>query len=220
MPAQIFAAAAASLSGPATSRNCIPSPVLLSFTMMIGRNAASGAFALDLRSPRHNARKPPTELAPPTSTPNSVRWTFDGASAASGSSLAAAGGAEATTSGLDAGDAGAVAATVVLGGGLGSSFAAAGSGGPIIDFEAINGAGLDAAGGFVVAIDKDDTVAGAGSGTVAVTGGFSVVAAMAGFSGGAAAATDGAGGNAGGVAGEGAVVATGKTGGEIGRAHV
>ena len=27
------------------------------------------------QKPRHSARKPPTEFAPPTSTPNSVRWT-------------------------------------------------------------------------------------------------------------------------------------------------
>ena len=63
MTAQILAAAAASLSGPATSRNCIPAPVLLSLIMMIGRNAASGAFDLDLSRPRHSARKPPTEFA-------------------------------------------------------------------------------------------------------------------------------------------------------------
>ena len=84
MPAQIFAAAAASLSGPATSRNCMPSPLLLSFTTMIGRNAASAAFDLDLSSPRHSARKPPTEFAPPTSTPNSVRWTVDWPASAAG----------------------------------------------------------------------------------------------------------------------------------------
>ena len=55
MTAQIFAAAAASASGPATSRNCMPSPLLLSFTTMIGRNAASGAFDFDLRRPRQVA---------------------------------------------------------------------------------------------------------------------------------------------------------------------
>ena len=99
MPAQIFAAAAASVNGPATSRSCMPSPLLLSFIMMIGRNAANGAFALDFRSPRHSARNPPTEFAPPTSTPNSVRWTasLGSESVVSGPSLVA-GGAEATTS--------------------------------------------------------------------------------------------------------------------------
>ena len=69
--AQILAAAAASTSGPATSRNCIPVPLLLSLTMMIGRSAASWEF--DFSRPRHSARKPPIELALPTSTPNSVR---------------------------------------------------------------------------------------------------------------------------------------------------
>src|ERR1700735_957817 len=126
MAAQIFAAAAASVSGPATSRSCMPSPVLLSFTMMIGRNAASGAFALDLRSPRHSARNPPTELAPPTSTPNSVRWTLDIDSVASGpSSAATAGGAEATASGGWAGGIG--DAVMVLDGALGGAAALGGS---------------------------------------------------------------------------------------------
>ena len=76
-PAQIFAAAAASLSGPATSRSCMPSPLLPSLITMIGRNVVSAAFDLDFRSPRHSARKPGSELAPPTSTPNSVRWTAE-----------------------------------------------------------------------------------------------------------------------------------------------
>src|SRR6185437_1878621 len=75
MVAQILAAAAASVSGPATSRNCMPSPLLPSLITMIGCSAASGAFDRDLSRPRHSARKPPTELAPPTSTPNSVRLT-------------------------------------------------------------------------------------------------------------------------------------------------
>ena len=77
MTAQILAAAAASLSGPATSRNCIPAPVLLSLIMMIGCNAANGAFDRDLSRPRHSARKPPTEFAPPTSTANSVCLHLD-----------------------------------------------------------------------------------------------------------------------------------------------
>src|ERR1700712_1428764 len=62
--AQIFAAAAASLNGPATSRNCMPSPLLRSFTTMIGRSEATDA-PFDLRMPRHSARKPSIELAPP-----------------------------------------------------------------------------------------------------------------------------------------------------------
>jgi hypothetical protein len=73
MPAHIFAAAAASVSGPATSRNCMPRPLLFSLITMIGRNVVRAAFDFDLRSPRHSARKPLTEFAPPTSTPNSVR---------------------------------------------------------------------------------------------------------------------------------------------------
>ena len=75
MVAQILAAAAASVSGPATSRSCMPSPLLPSLITMIGCSAASGALDRDLSRPRHSARKPPTELAPPTSTPNSVRLT-------------------------------------------------------------------------------------------------------------------------------------------------
>src|SRR5258708_10135013 len=118
--AQIFAAAAASASGPATSRSCMPSPVVLSFTTMIGRNAASAVF--DLR-PRHSARRPPSELAPPTSTPNSVLWTASLDDAAQGGSRSAssADAAGATTSGI--GDAV-------------TAFAAV-SGGANIDFEAI-----------------------------------------------------------------------------------
>ena len=42
---------------------------------MIGRNVVSAAFDLDFRRPRHSARRPATEFAPPTSTPNSVRCT-------------------------------------------------------------------------------------------------------------------------------------------------
>jgi len=71
--AQILAAAAASLTGPATSRSCMPSPLRFSLITMIGRKSASGAFDLDLSSPRQSARKPGIEFAPPTSTPNSVR---------------------------------------------------------------------------------------------------------------------------------------------------
>ena len=63
MAAQIFAAAAASRKGPATSRNCMPSPPEPSLITMIGRSSASGALARDLSSPRHSARKPAIELA-------------------------------------------------------------------------------------------------------------------------------------------------------------
>src|ERR1700682_1056336 len=42
---------------------------------MIGRNVVSAAFERDFSNPRHKARRSPTELAPPTSTPNSVRRT-------------------------------------------------------------------------------------------------------------------------------------------------
>src|SRR5260370_101264 len=134
MAAQIFAAVAASLSGPATSRNCMPSPLLLSLTTMIGRSVPNGAVDFDLRSPRHSARRPLSELAPPTSTPNSVRCT------ACDSSLSALspGGADATTSGL--------------GGVTGSSsisFPAAESGGAMIDFGAMSGVAGVAAGKLI-----------------------------------------------------------------------
>ena len=132
----------------------MPSPLLFSLITMIGRNAASAAFDFDFRSPRHSARKPPTEFAPPTSTPNSVRWTASLVSdpVAAGAS-SAAGGAEATTSGVAGrwrprvriwlGLASVLAS--ILGGALDSiSFPAAGSGGAIIDFEAINGQALPA----------------------------------------------------------------------------
>ena len=56
--AQILAAAPASFSGPATSRSCMPSPLVPSLITMIGRSAVSGAFDLDFSSPRHSARKP------------------------------------------------------------------------------------------------------------------------------------------------------------------
>ena len=115
----------------------MPSPVLLSLITMIGCNVVNTAFDLDLSSPRHNARKPPSELAPPRSMPNSVRWTAGLAaiaSGASGSALSAAG-ADATTSGIGA-------AVMVFPDFSGStSFAAAASGGAIIDFAAISGTG-------------------------------------------------------------------------------
>lgn len=164
MAAQILAAAAASLSGPATSLSCMPSPVLLSFTTMIGCNSASGAFALDLRSPRHSARKPPSEFALPTSTPNSVRCTatFGSVSTASGSVLV-----EATTSGIGA-------ATMGLAGFSGSiSFDAAESGGAIIiDFGAASDAVGDVAGAVGAPGLTDEAVTAAGS-AVAFVAGFS-----------------------------------------------
>src|ERR1700716_2043000 len=137
MTAQIFAAAAASASGPATSRNCMPSPLLLSFTTMIGRNAASGAFDFDLRRPRHSARRPPSELALPTSTPNSVRWTATLWGSRSATSAACA---DATTSGIGE------AVIALIGVSDGINFPAGASGGANIDLEAISGvAGVTAA---------------------------------------------------------------------------
>src|ERR1700689_717848 len=100
--AQIFAAAAASLIGPATSRTCIPKPLLFSLMTMMGRSVVSAALDLDLRSPCQSARKPGIELAPPTSTPNSVCWaTSSGLVAdAPGAASSDAFGATATTSGI------------------------------------------------------------------------------------------------------------------------
>src|SRR6266852_1225035 len=138
--AQFFAAAAASASGPATSRNCMPSPLLLSFTTMIGRNAASGAFDFDLRRPRHSARRPPSELALPTSTPNSVRWTATLGGSRSATSPACA---DATTSGI--GD----AVIALIGVSDGINFPAGASGGASIDFEAISGVAGVTAGEFL-----------------------------------------------------------------------
>src|SRR5258705_1850974 len=163
MTAQIFAAAAAWLSGPAPSRNCMASPVLLSFTTMIGRSVANDAVDFDLRSPRHSARRPLSELAPPTSTPNSVRCTAGwGAAAcdASGSGLSPDG-ADATTSDLGG-----------LTGSGSISFPAAESGGAIIDFDAMSGV---AAGAFEAACTADEAAAGACSGSA--VRGFSAVAA-------------------------------------------
>src|SRR5450432_1745357 len=157
MTAQIFAAAAASASGPATSRNCMPSPLLLSFTTMIGRNAASGAFDFDLRRPRHSARRPPSELALPTSTPNSVRWT---ATLGESRSALSADGADATTSGI--GD----AVIALIGVSDATNFPAGASGGASIDFEAISGVAgatgdtTGAGGGFCAAGRDGSGVAG------------------------------------------------------------
>ena len=176
MPAQIFAAAAASLIGPATNLSCMPSPLLLSLMTMIGRNVVSAAFDLDLRSPRHSARKPGSEFAPPTSIPNSVRWTANlgAADAESDSAASSAGEVEATiTSGMGS-------AVMVFGGALGSiNFPAAGSGGPIMDFAATSGVGGVTAGPVDTtgALDDAGTVLGSGGGA-AVTGVFSAAGAV------------------------------------------
>ena len=139
MTAQIRAAAAALLSGPAPSLNCIPGPVLFSLIMMMGCNAANGALDRDLSRPRHSARKPPSEFAPPTSTANSVFCTstlggVDGAASAfsvSGFSLA---GTAATTVRAGVG----VAAAMAPNSGV-AGFPAEASGGAGSDLEAVDG---------------------------------------------------------------------------------
>ena len=167
MAAQIFAAAAASLSGPATSLSCIPSPLLASFTAMSGRKAASAEFDFDLSRPRHSARKPATEFAVPTSTANSVRWTVDAAGAAS----SAVDGAAAITTGASA-------AAGVSGGVSGAvSFPAAASGGAMIDFAGISGVAGVAAGAFDAICPVDAApVAEPGSAAAATGGGLSGIA--------------------------------------------
>src|SRR6202012_1180027 len=119
----------ASVSGPATKRSCMPRPVLPSLITMIGCSAASGAFERDFNRPRHSARKPPTELAPPTSTANSVRLTASGAGAVVGAGSAvvtffSAAGLDAPTSGVGAGT-GADAVDAGSGGGDDAGVAAA-----------------------------------------------------------------------------------------------
>jgi hypothetical protein len=166
MAAQIFAAAAASLSGPATSLSCVPSPLLASFTAMSGRKAASAEFDFDLSRPRHSARKPATEFAVPTSTANSVRWTVDAAGAAS-----SVNGAAAITTGASA-------AAGVSGGVSGAvSFAAGASGGAMIDFAGISGVAGVAAGAFD-AIDPIGIAPVAEPGS-ATGGGFGIVGPFA-----------------------------------------
>src|SRR5215213_1951833 len=166
MPAQIFAAAAASTSGPATSRSCIPSPLLFSRITMIGRNAPSGAFDLDFKRPRHNARKPPTEFAPPTSTPKSVRWTatlIPKAGNASDPALSAGGGSEATTCrSCTMG----VAFAPLSGS---TNLLAAASGGAMIDLAATSGGDGAAAGGT----EGLDAIVGACSAGAVSSGGLS-----------------------------------------------
>ncbi len=165
--AQIFAAAAASLSGPATSLSCMPSPLLPSFTTMSGCKAVSAAFDLDLSRPRQSARKPATEFAVPTSTANSVRWTVDVIGAAS-ALASSADGAAATTSG-------AAAAAGASGGASGAvNFAAAASGGAIIDLAGISGVAGVAVGVFDTICRADGApVAEPGSDAAATGGGLS-----------------------------------------------
>src|SRR5712664_892347 len=145
----------------------MPSPVLLSFTTMIGRSAANDAVDFDLRSPRHSARRPLSELAPPTSTPNSVRWTATWVDAGDASGSTSSSAADATTSGIGA----EVMARAGISGRI--NFPAAGSGGPMIDFDATSGvAGIGAGGGETVG-PADDTLAGPCSRTEASATGFS-----------------------------------------------
>src|SRR5947207_2556211 len=174
MPAQIFAAAAASLNGPATSRSCMPSPLLPSLITMIGRSVVNGAFALDFRSPSHSARNPGSEFAPPTSTPNSVRWMASlGAVAADASaSTFSTAAADATISGLSVAD----VAFAAMSGSI--NFAAAPSGGAMIDLAATSGAD----GASAAAIDvfwAADEAATACSGAADSIAGFSGVFATA-----------------------------------------
>src|SRR5436190_11271882 len=178
MPAQIFAAAAASLSGPATSRSCMPSPLLPSLTTIIGRSVVNAAFDLDFRSPSHRARNPGSEFAPPTSTPNSVRWMASlgaVAGAASGSMFSAAG-ADATTSGVGVGD----VAVAALSGSI--NFAAAPSGGAMIDL-AVTSGGDGASAAILDVFCAADETATACSGAVVSTAGFSGVFATAAITG-------------------------------------
>src|SRR5256886_8224762 len=156
----------------------MPSPVLLSLTTMIGRSVASDAVDFDLRSPRPSARSPLSELAPPTSTPNSVRCTASWG----------AGACDASDSGLSPD--GAYATTSGLGGVTGSgsiSFPAPESGGAMIDFDAMSGVAGVAAGAFVVPDTADEAAAGACSGSA--VRGFSAVAATLGATRGAAGAS-------------------------------
>src|SRR5712692_10372492 len=145
----------------------MPSPLLLSFTTMIGRKVASGAFDFDLRRPRHSARKPPSELALPTSTPNSVRWTaiLDDACDASGSASSLD--PDATTSGIGA------EVTARAGASGRISFPAAMSGGAMIDFDATSGVAGVGAGGVEAVAPADEALAGPCSRTVVSATGFS-----------------------------------------------
>src|SRR5215468_1653640 len=120
---------------------------------MIGCSKASGAFALDFSNPRHNARKPAIELAPPTSTPNSVRRITGEVASASSFSALSPGGAAATTAGSGSATAGLAASPDSI------SVPAAGSGGAIMDLDSTSGvAGI--APGLVVTLATDDVLAG------------------------------------------------------------
>src|ERR1700730_9427968 len=145
----------------------MPSPLLPSLITMIGCNVVSAAFALHFKSPRHSARRPATELAPPTSTPNSVRWTGTCSAAAAGAGDFASSAAE--TEATTAGGGGAGAATTASAGFSGPiSFEAAASGGAISDLDAISdvagGATGVTAGGVGAACATAAAVAGGGTG--------------------------------------------------------
>jgi hypothetical protein len=140
----------------------MPIPPLPSLTTMIGSSFASAEF--DFRRPRHIARKPLTELAPPTSTANSVRWMAgleDVVWDESGS--------------VDADVTISAGAKVLAAAFSGSSnFAAAASGGAISDGGAISGGAGEAADMLDAADVVDDTLAGPWS--------VAAVVSMAGFS--------------------------------------
>ena len=141
--AQIFAAAAASLSGPATSRSCMPSPPLPSFTTMIGRNAASGAFDFDFNRPRHSARRPSDRIGAADIDAEFGSLHRDFGSRRLRRVRVGADGADARL------PASALTVTVCFGASGSISLPAAASGGAIIDFAAISGvAGALRAGGF------------------------------------------------------------------------
>src|SRR5262249_46086628 len=139
------------------SRSCMPSPLLRSLMTMIGLSAARSVF--DLTSPRQSARNPPTELALPRSTANSVRCTLvetlSGAASLSPEGCAAAVSGDAGGAGL----AGSLARSLA-----GSSLEAAGSAGAISDFggkSELTGAAAGALGdGAVEAIFGSDDAAG------------------------------------------------------------
>src|SRR6185312_12169522 len=205
MTAQIRAAAAALLSGPSPSLNCIPGPVLFSLIMIMGCNAANGALDRDLSRPRHSARKPPSEFAPPTSTANSVFCTstlggVDGAASAFSVSGFPLAGTAATT--VRAG-VGVAAAMAPNSGAVG--FPAEASAGAGSDFEAVDGTtGTSASAGLLgVPCSADIGAVGFGRGGPASATGFSAGFSVA-FTG-VTGATEGSAGS-GGAAG--ALVAT------------
>lgn len=134
----------------------MPSPVECSLTVIIGLNPVS-AFDFDIA--RQIARRPSTELAPPISTPNSVRATgVATTSAAAGTGFVVAAGMAPVVSG-------AVGAGSVDGAGPLSS-AVIVCGDAIIDFQAISGAEIGLVG------------AGATSAAGVVTGGLAGVVSV------------------------------------------